>query len=195
MKAVLICFITCTAIVTLQAQTLTYTDFKNLIPSLNQEDWKVAYKKSGALLDRSLRDTSEIHAMVVYIHLYAGAGMVANGKMSHQKLRKEVLRFRGQRILMSAHPITNKEGALNQTLLTTNDTLSTAFTAATNKAGTCIFCFEKFILREKIQAIDFPLRAMVRCGGRLENIEMNPNKSLIWIMRLTITDAFIRELK
>jgi hypothetical protein len=37
--------------------------------------------------------------------------------------------------------------------------------------------------------------SFVRCGGTLEKIEFNPNQSKIWIMRLTVSDAFIRKLE
>ena len=194
MKIKFIFIVLCVTVFKLHAQVLTYTDFKKLVPALTQEDWKTAYKQSGELLASVKDDSTEIHAMVVYIHLYAGAGMVASKQMSYKKLRKEVMRYKGQKIVMAAHPITTKDGALNQTQLTCNDTACAAYSAAANKNGTTIFCFEKFTLKEKIQPEYFPARTVVRCGGQLENIELNPNESLIWIMRLTVTDAFVRAL-
>lgn len=53
-------------------------------------------------------------------------------------------------------------------------------------------CFEKFIFKDKINLDNFSEKSFVRCGGILEKIEMNPNKSLIWVLRLTVTDAFAR---
>ncbi|MFD2584739.1 hypothetical protein ACFSR6_19750 [Pedobacter vanadiisoli] len=33
---------------------------------------------------------------------------------------------------------------------------------------------------------------IVRCGGKIDKIEFNPDKSLVWITRLTIKDGFAR---
>ena len=40
--------------------------------------------------------------------------------------------------------------------------------------------------------LPFKEKTVVRCGGILKGIEFNPNESKIWIMRLTVTDAFVR---
>jgi hypothetical protein len=40
--------------------------------------------------------------------------------------------------------------------------------------------------------LPFKEKKVVRCGGILQGIEFNPNESTIWIMRLTVTDAFVR---
>ncbi len=178
-----------------KSQQLTYHDFKSLLPALNQEDWKSAYKASGKLLASAENDTSEMHALVVYIHLYAGAGLVAQRQMSYKKLKKDVFCYLGQKIIMPAHPISNKDGALNQTKLECNDTLSTGFCAAANKAGSTILCFEKFDFKEKMCPDAFPARTMVRCGGKLESIELNPNQSALWVLRLRVVEAFVREVK
>jgi hypothetical protein len=54
---------------------ITRADFQQLIPDLEKEDWKPVYKKSGALLAANPSDSSEMHAMMVYIRLFSGAGV------------------------------------------------------------------------------------------------------------------------
>ena len=119
--------------------------------------------------------------------------MVTENQMTYKELEKNVLKFQGQKIIMSAHPVTTKDGALRQLKFEVTDSTNTAFTSATNSAGENILCFEKFIFKDKINIDDFPEKSFVRCGGTLEKIETNPSKSLIWILRLTVTDAFARK--
>ena len=69
---------------------VTSADFQELIPYLEKEDWKPVYKKSGTLLLANPTDSSEMHAMMVYIRLFSGAGLVSEGKMSYKKLEADV---------------------------------------------------------------------------------------------------------
>lgn len=174
-------------------QSITYEDFKSLIPYLRTEDWKTAFKESSKLLQTADKDTSDFKAIVLYINIYSAAGMVSAGQMTYKELEKNVVKFQGQKIVMSAHPVAHDNGgALNATYLTVNDTTNEAFTTATNSKETNILCFEKFYIKDKIIPEDFQTSA-VRCGGTLEKIELNPNKSMVWILRLTVKDAFARK--
>ncbi|MBP5995188.1 MAG: hypothetical protein KA736_05750 [Crocinitomicaceae bacterium] len=40
--------------------------------------------------------------------------------------------------------------------------------------------------------LPFKEKSFIRCGRILQGIGFNPNESKIWIMRLTVTDAFVR---
>lgn len=174
-------------------QTLSYDDFKSLIPYLKTEDWKSAFKVSSKLLKSADKDTSEFHAIILYINIFSAAGMVTENQMTYKKLEKNVMKYQGQKIIMAAHPVTTRDGALSQIKFEVTDSTNIAFTSATNNAGTNILCFEKFIFKDKINLDDFPEKSIVRCGGTLEKIEINPNKSMIWILRLTVSDAFARK--
>ena len=66
----------------------------------------------------------------------------------------------------------------------------TAFTAAANQDRTSIFCMEHMKLKKA--PLPFKEKTVIRCGGILQGIEFNPNESTIWIMRLTVTNAFVR---
>lgn len=171
-------------------QIVSYDDFKSLIPYLQKEDWKNAYEQSGKLLKGTEKDTSDYRAIVVYINIFSGAGLVSIGEMTHEKLLNAVKKYEGQKIKMSAHPVTDNAGALNQTLFTINDTINEAFTSAGNGAGTSIFCFEKFTFNNPLDPADFSKGVNIRCSGVLQKVEANPNKSKIWILRLTVKDAY-----
>ncbi|TDL99210.1 MAG: hypothetical protein C4K58_08000 [Flavobacteriaceae bacterium] len=93
---------------------------------------------------------------------------------------------------MSAHPVSEAEGGLNQTEFEVTDSLYKAFTVSTNQNGVNILCFEEFEFKNPINLEEFPVGSFVRCGGILQKIEFNPNKSKIWILRLTVSDAFAR---
>ncbi len=172
------------------SQTISYENFKSLIPYLQIEDWDSAFKESEILLNNVEKDSSEFKAITIYINIYSAAGMVANGKMTYEELEKKIMLFQGQNIIMLAHPIRKeKDSSLNFTKLISS---KEAFTIAANKKGINILCFEKIYFKEdiNIQELNDPF---IRCGGILDKIEMNPNKSDIWILRLTVKDAFVRK--
>ena len=169
---------------------ITRADFQQLIPDLEKENWKPVYKKSGALLAANLNDSSEMHAMMVYIRLFSGAGLVSEGKLSYKKLETEVQPLVGQKILMAAHPYIKRDGALNATNFSKEGTKWKAFSAAANQIGTSILCFENFTLTKA--PLPFQEKSFIRCGGNLTSIEFNPNKSNIWIMRLNVENGFVR---
>lgn len=88
------------------AQTqLTRSDFKLLIPSIEKEDWKYTFKRSGALLAANPKDSSEMHAMMVYIRLFSGEGLVSKHKLSYKKLEEAVRPLIGQHVLMAAQSL------------------------------------------------------------------------------------------
>ena len=193
MKKILITTIFLFGLISGYSQTLTDQDFRSLIPYLKIEDWKGAYKKSSKLLKSAENDTSEFHAIILYINIFSGAGMVSENKMTYKKLEESIMKFQGQKIIMSAHPVTIKDGALRQIKFDVTDSTNAGFISATNSKGVNILCFEKFLFKDKIVLTDFPEKIIVRCGGTLEKIEFNPNQSTIWILRLTVTDAFARK--
>ena len=95
---------------------MTRPDFKALSPSIEKEDLKYTFKRSGALLAANPNDTSEMHAMMVYIRLFSVAGLVSKHKLSYKKLEEVVRLLIGQHVLMAAHPYLKGEGGgLNAT--------------------------------------------------------------------------------
>lgn len=181
----LICFIEC------QAQTVSYSDFKKLIPYLEAEDWENAYRISSDLLSASEKDTSDYRAIVLYASILSASGKVSQRLMTFEALEKAMSKLKGQKILFSSHPVTLKDGSLNSVKFSDTQPAKDAFITATNKAGTHILCFENIIFKKPVNPASFN-NSFVRCGGKIDKIEVNPNKSLIWISRLTIKDGFAR---
>ncbi|GGH08208.1 hypothetical protein [Pedobacter zeae] len=174
-----------------QAQTVSYNDFKKLIPYLQTEDWKNAYRISSDLLSSSEKDTSDYRAIVLYANILSASGMVTQRLMTFEQLEKAMSKHKGHRILFSSHPITQKEGSLNSVKFSDAKSAKDAFITATNKEGAHILCFENIIFKAPVNPASFN-NSFVRCGGKIDKIEFNPNKSLVWITRLTIKDGFAR---
>lgn len=172
---------------------VTRADFLELIPYLKKEDWKPVFKKSGTLLAANPEDSSDMHAMMVYIRLFSGAGLVSEGKLTYKKLKEQVMPLVGQEILMAAHPYIKKEGLLNTIDFSKEGKQWKAFSAAANQSGTSILCMENFSLTHA--PLPFKEKTMVRCGGILKSIEFNPNESNIWILLLNVEDAFARSVE
>lgn len=172
-------------------QSISPTDFRSLIPFLQQEDFKGAFEHSERLL-AAPRDTSSLRAMVVYMHIYAGAGMVAKGQLSHKELLKKTKPFVGQRIVMPAHPcVEESKQAFNSLQLAVEDGRTKGTTITSNAAKTTILAFEYFQYQTPPEPVNL-LGKMVRNGGILTSIEVNPNNSTIWIARLHVGKAFAR---
>lgn len=91
-----------------QAQTVSYNDFKKLIPYLQAEDWKNAYRISSDLLSSSEKDTSDYRAIVLYANILSASGMVTQRLMTFEQLEKAISKYKGHKILFSSHPITQK---------------------------------------------------------------------------------------
>ena len=176
---------------TITAQTITYDDFRSVIPFLQKEDYKSAFEKTEQLLHSTKSDSSNLRGIVTYMNLFSGAGMVSLDQMSYDDFSKVLNKCVGQYLVMSAHPYidSSAHGYNSLQLATRDDGQLQGTTASTNDKRTSILFFEYFTYRDTINPGDF-IGKYVRCGGILEAFELNPNKSNIWIARLHIRDAF-----
>lgn len=177
-----------------KTQTITYDDFREVIPFLQKEDFKEAFEKTRQLLTSTQNDSSDLRGIVTYMNIYSAAGMVTKDQMTHAELQKIASQFMGQRVVMSGHPyVDSSSNAFNSVKFITKDGVLQGATSTANKAGTNILCFEYFKFADKINPSDF-VGKTVRCGGVLESIEVNPNNSKLWICRLHVMNAFAREM-
>ncbi len=192
MKYIFLSLFFCLKILSVQAQSISVEKFMELIPSLEKEDWKSAFEQSSKLLKNAPDDTSEFRARIIYINIFAAAGLVSEKKMSYPAITKLVNSYIGQKLIMAYHPYSN-EAPLGFTSLKSNDTINEAFTIASNALGTSIFCFEKFTVTDKINLTDYAENELIQCRGILTQFETNPNKSTIWILRLHIDKASIEK--
>jgi hypothetical protein len=177
------------------AQTVSYDDFRSIIPFLQKEDFKSAFNASKKILNETVYDSSDLRGIVTYINLYSSAGMVSKGEMSYDDFEKNSKQFIGQYLVMSAHPCVDS-GKLAYNSLSffrdENGRVKGRTTTANSKA-TSILLFEYFDFAEAVDPQAY-IGKNVRCGGILEDFKPNPNKSIVLIGRMYIKNAFIRDM-
>ena len=176
------------------AQTISYEEFKALLPLIQKEDYSNAFKKTNQLLSSTTNDSSEMRGIVTYMNIFSAAGMVVANKMTHADFLKNAKKYIGQQLIMSGHPCLDSMGTSLNTLkfFSRNGQLQ-GITASTDVKATYIFCYEVFKYATPVIPKDL-IGQTVRCGGILESVEVNPNNSKVWIGRLVIKDAFARTL-
>ncbi len=177
---------------TIFGQVVSYDDFKTIIPFLQKEDYKTAFEKSKQLLSTTQNDSSDLRGIVTYIKIFSAAGMVTVDQMSHEDFLKNSNKFIGQYVVMSAHPcVDSAKQSFNSLQFFEREGEIQGSTTSSNNAKTNIFCFESFKYSEPINPTEF-IGKNVRCGGVLTAVDVNPNKSKVWISRLHISNAFAR---
>jgi len=177
---------------TIFGQVISYDDFKVIIPFLQKEDYKSAFEKSTQLLMTKGNDSSDIRGIVTYMNIFSAAGMVTLDQMTHADFLKNSNKYIGQYIVMSAHPcVDSSKQGFNTLKFVTQDGEIQGSTTSSNNAKTNILCFEYFKYAESIAPSEF-IGKNVRCGGTLKSVEVNQNKSKVWISRLYISNAFAR---
>ena len=177
---------------TAYGQVITSEDFRSVIPLLQKEDFKGAFDKTNQLLSSTQNDSSDLRGIVTYMNIFSAAGMVTLDQMTHADFLKNANKYIGQRLVMSAHPcIDSSSQGYNSLKFVTENGQMQGMTITANNTKTNILCFEYFKYSDPINPPEF-IGKNVRCGGTLESVEVNPNKSKIWISRLHISNAFAR---
>ena len=176
------------------AQELTYDDFKSIIPFLKTEDYKGAFNRSEELLSTSKNDTTDIRAQISYMNIYSSAGMVTLKQMNHKEFEKNLKKFIGKKLKMPGHPCLDSvaKAPFNSFQFIKNKKgQQQGYTMVANKEKINILLFEYYNFKEEYNPNEF-IGNNIRCSGILESYEVNPNKSLIWIGRLHISNAIVR---
>jgi len=194
MKLILTLLLPLLIATTSYGQVITYDDFKTVIPFLQKEDFKSAFEKTSQLLSATQNDSSDLRGIVTYMNIFSAAGMVTLDQMTHEDFLKNANKYVGQRLVMSAHPcIDSSAQGYNSLKFVTEKGQLQGMTIAANNKKTNIHCFEYFKYADPINPSEL-IGKIVRCGGTLETVEVNPNNSKIWISRLHINNAFAREM-
>ncbi|KAA5534501.1 hypothetical protein F0919_07725 [Taibaiella lutea] len=194
MKNILILFFALLFNTTIHAQTISYEDFKAIIPSIEKEDFKETFDITNKLLSTTQNDSSELRGIVIYMNIFSSAGMVTSDQMTYDAFSKNAQKYLGQQLVMPAHPCidSSANGFNSLQFITKNGTIQ-GTTTTSNNTQTNILCFEYFKFAAPVNPADF-IGKDVRCGGILTSVEPNPNKSKIWICRLHFDNAFARTL-
>lgn len=174
-------------------QTITYEEFKEVIPFLQKEDFKGAYEQTSKLLKTTTNDSSDLRGIVTYMNIFSATGMVTLDQMTYDEFEKVTKDFIGQYVVMSAHPCIDSSAAGFNSIkfITTNGGKLEGMTITSNNTKTNILCFEYFDYSDPINPSEL-IGKNVRCGGTLSAIEINSNQSKIWVARLRIKNAFAR---
>ena len=192
MKIILTLLISLIFGTTILGQVISYDDFKTVIPFLQKEDFKGAFEKTSKLLVATENDSSDLRGIITYMNIFSSAGMVTLDQITHDDFLKNANKYLGQKVVMSAHPFVDSSSqGYNSLKLTMQDGTLQGMTITANNSKKNILCFEYFKYVDEINPADF-IGKNVCSGGTLESLEINPNKSKVWISRLHITNAFTR---
>jgi hypothetical protein len=140
-------------------------------------------------------DNSEYHQMVAYINIYSAAALTSQGKMTRAELKELVTKYKNQTIFMSGHIASvNPKNTLNKTFLSNAGEKTTGYTAIATSDFKIIMA-EDIRFNEKLD-LNYYFASTVRCGGKLSDFEVNMNENdPSWILKITVSDAFIRRTK
>lgn len=177
-----------------QAQ-ITKEDYKSIIPYLQTEDWKGAFKATNKLLKNAEADTSEYKSMVVYFNIYAATGLTSEGKMKLEEYKELVTKYKGQRIFLAGHLASrDARNTLNKTFITSSTNGSSAVTSVTTSKLRPLM-LEQTDFSKKLD-LEYYFGTTIRCGGILKDVEVNMDKeSKEWLLKIFVSDGFIRRTK
>ncbi len=173
------------------SQKIPKTQWDTLLRTVGQEDFRSsAVQAEKYLLSFTKDDRSLEKALLVYIDIFSHSGMTAAKQETFEELKQHLELYIGQQAVLPGFPVSISEAPdFNKIHLYDTDT-TTGFIAASNAKATSVLCFCFFTFKKKLNTVEF-LGRSVEAGGTIEKIEVNPKKSLDWILRLTIKNAYI----
>ena len=174
---------------------ITETQWKDLVAALKAENWEAAAALSSDYMKLMKEDDEKkTLARLRYMYLHSVAGKVFEGKMSFEELEKAVKDLIGKEVVTPYRKITlDCQGEFNL-ICPSEENKKRTMTTAANKEGTSIFSFEYADLKE---TVDFSGNKgkQAAVGGIIKDIVPNPNKTTIVIMRIFISDGYIKFLE
>ncbi len=200
-KFILILIFIFSASASVFSQEVTREEMLPIFQKLGTESWTDAYAMSKDLLAKHEDDiTSGFPELLRYITILAGAGSVSEGELSYESFGKYATTLIGKPLKMAGHPTTfdtdDSHARFNQNEISMKHDSVKGHCTSSNKAKTSIYCFENYDFPYTVSdTAEMHLSTMVgestRWGGILAAVELNPNKSKVWISRLHIKDAWI----
>jgi hypothetical protein len=175
----------------INAQVITYDDFKSILPYIQKEDFKSAYDQTNHILQNTVNDSSDLRGLITYMNIYSAAGMAFVDQMTREDFGKHVKQLVGQKLVMPGHPcIDSTKRSFNSLTFQRKGDEFQGFSMASNSAKTCIFCFEYYKFALPITPSDY-IGKNIRCKGILEGFEVSDGPLKTWITRLHISKADI----
>lgn len=164
-------------------------EWNEIVKAVSLEDWnKTSLLVSAAMKKLKTDNEDKQLARLRYFSLYSLAGKVMQEKATFSELEKTADSFIGQDFLMPSReivadcvkklnyicPVPENDKALRVTTI--------------NKEATSIISFEYVQLPQKFD-VETNSGKQVFLGGNLKKIELNPNNSTVWIMRLSFENG------
>ena len=175
------------------SEALTEKQWSDLVAALEKEDWVMAEKLSwDYLMLAKTDDEAKTPARLRYMYLYSAAGKVAAGKMSYADLEKRIKDFAGREIVFPYRSVKKecRAGFDSNTVCRGNDN-KRFFITGTNHDITTIHDFEYIQLKDDFdfEKNDGKLAMII---GRIDSIAPNPNRSNLLILRIYVSDAYVK---
>jgi hypothetical protein len=174
------------------SDTITETQWHDIVKALVQENWSTAFALSAENLKRAgeaATDPKKL-AMLRYVYLLSAAGKVFEGTMTYDELEKAVKDHVGKQIAFPPRPIKLEcQGEFNL-ICGSEKEKNKAMVTASNRKATSIFAFEYIEFKDKV---DFAKNAGKKgeITGIIKDIAPNPNKTTIVILRIYVSDGHI----
>lgn len=174
------------------ATEISAEEWGRIVASMDSEDWdKATVLTQGSLSKLKTDNEKKQLAQLRYFYLYALAGRVTAGKLTWEQLEASANGLVDAEFLFPARKIlADCTNSLNA-ICSSKDKGYVLRVTATNKSATVIHSFEYTEFSE-----DFNIKAnsgkAAFISGYLKKIELNPNKSNIWVMRLYFDGGIIR---
>jgi hypothetical protein len=165
--------------------------WQELLTAVSGEEWDAAFGLSSKLLKQAKEDDGEkTLARLRYIHMYAAAGRVTEGRMSFEELEKALQGLAGKEVVLPYREITQECGGALNVICPSQGARDRLFVSASNRTGTSILAFEYVQLKEDFDAEQHEGR-QASIGGVIQRIAPNPNKSRAIVMRVYITEGYV----
>jgi hypothetical protein len=175
------------------SNALTEKHWDDLVTALEKEDWVTAEKLSWDYLALvKMDDEARTLARLRYMYLYSAAGKVAAGKMSYDELEKRTKDFAGKEIVFPYRPVKKEcRAGFDSNTVCKGNGAKRFFITGTNHDITTIHDFEYIQLKEDF---DFEKNdgKLAMIFGRIDSIAPNPNRSRLLILRIYVSDAYIK---
>lgn len=164
--------------------------WQEVLSAVSGEQWGAAFALASKYL-KLLKEDDERLPRLRYIYLYSAAGRVSVGGMGYEELERVVKDFAGKEVALPYRTVLAKcQGELNF-ICGSQDSGDRLMATATNRMGTTILAFEYVQLKEKFDAASHEGEE-ASIGGRIDAVKPNPNRSNFLILRIYVTDGFIK---
>jgi hypothetical protein len=159
-------------------------EWNEIVKAMSAEDWDKTLMLVSASFKKLKTDNSDKQlSRLRYFYLYSLAGKITQGKSTFAELEKSANSLIGQNFLMPSREIASDCVKKLNYICPVTDSEKSLRVTAINNAATSILSFEYIQMKEKLDVIANNGK-QVFLEGTLKKIQLNPNNSTVWVMRL-----------